>query len=187
MSNKNPLWIDPNSGTTGDKLQALINVVNAVTNEMYEGRVKQAQKDIQTTDEKVNDVNATYSITFVTLAESGHIDAVTATEHSELFIEWIEGLDCYAGRIVKRNEVLYQVNKEQGHTAQIGWEPENAPSLFKKIGDPSVEYPDWSQPMGQHDAYDEGDKVTHKEKKWISTISNNVWEPSVYGWDEVGD
>ena len=30
-----------------------------------------------------------------------------------------------------------------------------------------------------------GDKVRHNEKVWVSTIDNNVWEPGVYGWDEI--
>lgn len=28
-----------------------------------------------------------------------------------------------------------------------------------------------------------GDKVTHKDKTWISTAKDNVWEPGVYGWN----
>ena len=30
-----------------------------------------------------------------------------------------------------------------------------------------------------------GDKVTHNGATWISTVDNNVWEPGVYGRDEV--
>lgn len=30
-----------------------------------------------------------------------------------------------------------------------------------------------------------GDKVRHNDKVWISIIDNNVWEPGVYGWNEV--
>ena len=33
--------------------------------------------------------------------------------------------------------------------------------------------------------YAKGDKVTHNGKTWISTTDNNVWEPGVYGWEEV--
>ena len=140
-------------------------------------------EDIGAVDKKADAMNTTQSIAFVTLAELGQIDAVTATEHSELFVKWIEGLDCYAGRIVKRFDVLYQVIEGKGHTAQTGWEPENAPSLFNKIGDPAEEWPDWSQPIGAHDAYDEGDKVTYNEQHYISTVNGNVWAPDVYGWE----
>ena len=33
--------------------------------------------------------------------------------------------------------------------------------------------------------YAKGDKVTHNGKTWQSTTDNNVWEPGVYGWEEV--
>lgn len=32
--------------------------------------------------------------------------------------------------------------------------------------------------------YANGDKVTHNEKKWVSDVDSNVWEPGVYGWSE---
>lgn len=36
-----------------------------------------------------------------------------------------------------------------------------------------------------HDAYAQGDKVSHNGKHWTSKVDNNVWEPGVYGWTEV--
>jgi hypothetical protein len=30
-----------------------------------------------------------------------------------------------------------------------------------------------------------GDKVTHNGKTYVSIVDNNVWEPSVFGWDEI--
>lgn len=47
------------------------------------------------------------------------------------------------------------------------------------------EYPEWVQPTGAHDAYEQGAKVSHNGKKWTSDVSANVWEPGVYGWTEV--
>lgn len=29
------------------------------------------------------------------------------------------------------------------------------------------------------------DKVIHNGKTWVSDIDNNVWEPGVYGWNEI--
>ena len=58
-------------------------------------------------------------------------------------------------------------------------------SLWKEIGDPAAEWPEWSQPIGAVDAYALGDKVSHNDKHWISTCDSNVWEPGVYGWEEV--
>lgn len=54
------------------------------------------------------------------------------------------------------------------------------------VQEPSTEeYPAWVQPLGAHDAYAQGAKVSHNGKKWTSDIANNVWEPGVYGWTEV--
>ena len=45
--------------------------------------------------------------------------------------------------------------------------------------------PEWSQPLGAHDAYSKGAKVSHNGKHWISDLDANVWEPGQYGWTEA--
>ena len=124
------------------------------------------------------------AIIFVSLAEKGDIDEVTTTEHANLFEAWVTDKDYAVGKIVVRpNGNLYKC--VQAHRSQAGWEPENTPALWTKIGDPSEEYPEWSQPLGAHDAYPLGAKVSHNGKKWVSDVASNVWEPGVYGWTEV--
>ena len=126
------------------------------------------------------------AITFVSLAEKGDIDEVTATEHADLFEAWVTDKDYAVGKIVARpNGNLYKC--VQAHRSQTGWETENTPALWTKIGDPTEEYPEWSQPLGAHDAYPLGAKVSHNGKKWVSDVDNNVWEPGVYGWSEVAE
>lgn len=51
------------------------------------------------------------------------------------------------------------------------------------------EYPPFKQPMGAHDSYKIGDKVTFNGKKYVSLIDGNNWTPLVYpqGWEEVGE
>lgn len=68
---------------------------------------------------------------------------------------------------------------------QSDWTPDVAVSLWVRVDDPSIEYPEWKQPTGAQDAYAKGAKVSHKDKHWVSDVDGNVWEPSVYGWDEV--
>ena len=76
----------------------------------------------------------------------------------------------------------------QAHTSQAEWLPTDAPSLYVRVSDPSVKFPPWLEPEGAHDAYAKGTRVTHKEKKWISTYDGaNVWEPGVFGWEEYVD
>ena len=89
------------------------------------------------------------------------------------------------GDVRKYNGIPYKC--VQAHTSQIDWSPDKTPALWAKAGDPAVEYSEWSQPVGAHDAYMTGDKVSHSNKHWISIVDNNVWEPGVYGWNEVAE
>lgn len=130
--------------------------------------------------EKSRDVS---EIAFVTMAEAGTIDETTATEHMDVFEEWVYPKAYAVGKIVRYSENLYKCI--QAHTSQADWTPDITPALWNKIGDPTVEYPEWSQPLGAHDAYAQGAKVSHNGKKWVSDVANNVWEPGVYGWTEV--
>lgn len=122
------------------------------------------------------------SIAFVSLAEAGQIDDVTATENVSQFSPWAYPVAYKAGNIREfGGELLRCV---QDHTSQEDWTPTAAPSLWTKIGDPAEEWPEWSQPIGAHDAYNAGDKVSHNGKHWSSNLDANVWEPGVYGWTE---
>lgn len=125
----------------------------------------------------------TGGIMFVTLAEGGQIDHATAAEHTELFAPWACPVNYTAGQIRQHGGKLYKCL--QAHASQEGWTPDAAPSLWVAISDPAEEWPAWSQPIGAQDAYPLGARVSHKEKRWISTADNNVWEPGVYGWEEA--
>ena len=130
------------------------------------------------------EVIGAFNIAFVTLCESESIDEVTASEHSTLFAQWAPGVSYVQNQIRKYNDKLYKCL--QTHTSQEGWEPDSAPSLWKTIGDPTDEYPEWSQPVGAGDGYQLGDKVSHNEKHWVSIFDGeNIWEPGIYGWEEV--
>lgn len=127
------------------------------------------------------------SIAFVLMAEAGQIDDVTATENAGQFAAWNYPIRYDAGQI-RRDPLdgnLYRVNEGQGHTSQQGWNPSLTPALWSKIGDPAEEWPAWSQPLGAHDAYSAGDKVSHNGKRWVSDLDGNVWEPGTYGWSET--
>lgn len=126
--------------------------------------------------------NAT-SIAFVTLAESGAIDEVTATEHVSVFSPWEPNVAYAVGNLRSHDGKLYKC--VQAHTSQSDWTPDATPTLWAKAGDPAEEWPEWSQPIGAHDAYVTGDKVSHNDKHWVSNVDGNVWEPGVYGWTEA--
>ena len=112
-------------------------------------------------------------------ADLSDSEAYTAPE---LFPQWT--LKDYAhGDRVQYKGLLYKCL--QSHTAQSDWTPDVAVSLWVRVDDPSVEFPEWRQPTGAHDAYSKGDKVSHNGKHWQSDVDGNVWEPGVYGWSEV--
>ena len=132
---------------------------------------------------QLNKTELASTIAFVTLAETGAIDDETATEHTDLFSPWVEGIAYEVGNIRSYEGDLYRC--VQAHTSQSDWTPDKVPALWTKIGDPTEEFPEWSQPVGAHDAYAKGDKVSFGGKHWESTVDNNVWQPGVYGWNEV--
>ena len=75
----------------------------------------------------------------------------------------------------------------QAHTSQIGWEPDKTPALWTEVAKPG-EIPVWRQPTGAQDAYNKGDRVHYPDADgavYVSTVDNNVWEPTVYGWEVV--
>ena len=112
-------------------------------------------------------------------ADLSDSEAYTAPE---LFPMWT--LKDYAqGDRVQYNGLLYKCL--QAHTAQSDWTPDTAVSLWVRVDDPSIEFPEWVQPTGAHDAYNKGDKVSHNGKHWQSDIDSNVYVPGAYGWSEV--
>lgn len=59
------------------------------------------------------------------------VDDNTALRMREFYPEWVPGTTYSVGFKVQRNGKLYSVL--QAHTAQTGWEPENAASLWTEI------------------------------------------------------
>ena len=125
------------------------------------------------------------AIAFVVLAESGQVDGATAGERAALFLEWAPGAAYTPGQLRRRGTRLYRCL--QAHTAQEGWEPENAAALWAPTHDPAEEWPAWSQPICAADASAQGDRVSHGDKRWLCTADGNVWEPGVHGWTEYAE
>lgn len=106
-----------------------------------------------------------------------------ALKASALYPKWKVGTDYQKDERVLYNDILYKVLT--GHTSQADWTPDAAPSLFAKVLIPDKNViPEWEQPESTN-PYGKGDKVTHNGKTWQSTIDSNVWEPGVYGWEEI--
>lgn len=110
-----------------------------------------------------------------------------ALQSIELFHPWSNDEDVAKG--VRRKDLnadgeltLYECI--QAYHTQDSWRPYLTPSLWKVVS--IDEYPEWIMPHGSEDAYHLGDKVSHNDKHWVSIFDGaNIWEPGVYGWEEV--
>lgn len=96
------------------------------------------------------------------------------------------GVAYEVGKRVMYNGVLYKVI--QAHTSQVGWNPIDAPSLFAKVINETVDgsIPEFQQPDSTN-PYMKGDRVLFNGKVYESLIDNNVYSPSDYsaGWKEI--
>ena len=100
-----------------------------------------------------------------------------------LYPTWKVETNYELGDRVLYNDVLYKVIV--AHTSQETWTPTDSPSLFAKVLIPDENViPAWKQPDSTN-PYMIDDKVTHNGKTWVSIVDNNVWEPGVFGWEEV--
>jgi hypothetical protein len=104
-----------------------------------------------------------------------------ALHHITLYDEWLPDTVYLVNDRRRYLEQLYKC--VQAHTSQADWTPDVTPALWVKIS--TEEWPEWVQPQGGHDAYAKGDKVSHNGNRWTSSIDANVWEPGVYGWEEM--
>ncbi len=78
-------------------------------------------------------------------------------------------------------EAFKKINKLEERVGKL-----EAGELADPVLEPE-EYPEYKQPSGAHDAYNTGDKVTFKGKKYECIKDNCVWDPEIYpdGWKLV--
>ena len=124
--------------------------------------------------------NAIRKVQSITTA-TGYLTDEQAETVSDLFPVWESDTSYNVGDRRTYEVLLYRC--VQAHTSQAGWEPPNVPALWVRTF--TEEWPEWIQPTGSQDAYSKGDKVSHNEKHWVSDVDGNVWEPGIYGWEEV--
>lgn len=108
-----------------------------------------------------------------------------ALDGVELFPAWTAGVAYKADERIRYGGKLFRC--VQAHTAQDGWEPDTTPALWTEVAEPG-EIPVWRQPTGAQDAYSKSDRVHYPDADgavYVSTVDNNVWEPTVYGWEVV--
>ena len=95
------------------------------------------------------------------------VDDNTALRMMSYYPEWEPGKTYTVGHKLTRNGKLYKVI--QAHTAQVGWEPENAPAMFTEIcetHDGTLEDP---IPYSGNMALEEGKHYIQNDEIYICT------------------
>lgn len=103
----------------------------------------------------------------------------TLIDNKTAFEFWRAGINAVKDKIYRYGENIYKCI--QPHTTQADWTPDITPALYNKIT--AAEWEKWEP----NNFYAKGAKVTHNNKKWISNVDNNHWEPGaagVYTWTE---
>lgn len=116
------------------------------------------------------------------LAQAGQLNDVTIAEHASVFIDWDEHWTGKRGEIVRDEGKLYRAIHDVGIGQNT--KPSRTPSMWTLVGDPAEEWPEWSRPLGSHDAYAKGARVSYDGRHWVSDVDGNVWQPGSYGWTE---
>lgn len=126
-----------------------------------------------------------YQLRAMIVKASASLSDADALEAVELFPTWAADTGYTVDERVRYGDKLYRC--VQAHTSQDNWTPNVVPALWTEVAAPG-EIPVWKQPTGAQDAYQAGDKVHYPgegDTVYISTVDNNVWQPGVYGWEEV--
>ena len=163
--------------------QSIIEIAGYVNQEQ---RDKEQQYDSETDEQQLDVIVETR---FINIDYDPNMSVTKAYEYLKTLPEfadgedviesWAAGTSYFIGDLAMYEGVEYECI--QSHTSQEGYEPPNAPALW--VVHHGGEWPEWVQPESTN-PYMIGDKVTHNNKRWISAIDYNVFEPGVAGWDE---
>lgn len=136
---------------------------------------------------KQNAVNSAIQLFILMLVKqfSSNMSDEDLQKISAIIPEWQENHDYEPDDVVRYNKVLYKCQRI--HTSSDSSRPDrdgmNWESLEKTDMYGVLPY---SQPLGAHDAYRTGARVSWNGKYYESAIDYNVWNPDVYpaGWKE---
>lgn len=111
------------------------------------------------------------------------LDEASAQKYSDLIPMWEPWIRAKEHIVYKYDDKFFLVRTP--HITQPTWTPDVAVALWQRVhlGDTP---PEWTQPLGAHDAYPYGFTVIHGGSTWTSNIDANVWEPGAGDlWTEV--
>jgi hypothetical protein len=102
--------------------------------------------------------------------------------------KWIQPLGA-GSEYALNDEVFHREKQWRSNVPANVWEPGGVGITqwddITAADTPVEEFPAWVAWPGSGPTYQVGDKVSHNGLHWISNTPNNVWEPGVFGWDQV--
>ena len=120
---------------------------------------KKSVKAISDAQKRSDSAQAVAELMFVKAAQAQQLDDASIAKYPEFFVTWDENWRGKAGDIVKDEGKLYRSIHDVTDAGQ-NRKPSETPSMWTQIGNPLEEFPDWVQPLGAHDAYSKGAKVS---------------------------
>ena len=125
------------------------------------------------------------SIAFVALAQAEKINDCTIARHAQLFPEWNEGWTGDRGALVREGDELFRAIHPVQDASQ-NTRPSENPGMWLRVSVAENGFSVWIPIIpGVNEPHNRGDRVMHNGILWESTIYGNVWEPGVFGWNEV--
>lgn len=116
-------------------------------------------------------------------AGANPVDIADALIEAALHKPWKPGLAVAVGQVTYYGGNLYEV--VQAHTTQSDWPPSTTYALWKRYYNPDNAPEPWRQPLGAHDAYRVGQRVTYGGFTWENTSPANSFAPGVFGWTNL--
>lgn len=143
--------------------------------------------------------SAVASLPNVTITQGDDPIAMTSEAAEAKGSTWAQDAKPLTGTVTPglyrdENDTLWWVIQQ--YDTAVYPDPILIPALIRVAKIPGEAVP-WQQPLDQYDAYKlvspftgEGDFSIHNGRKWQVTQAdgsgNNVWEPGVFGWSDIG-
>lgn len=104
--------------------------VDMTEEEIAHGKAEQRKHDLQEQSRPLT-ADEVYRMVLVQAVNTLEVDDNTALRMAEFYPKWKAGVSCAVGFKVQWNGRLWKC--VQSHTAQAGWEPELAASLWEEV------------------------------------------------------
>lgn len=135
-------------------------------------------------------INVLYAEDRITLEEKRELEneaRINAKPESSYAAPQVQ-INALADKIKNIESLVFKLEEEiKKLKVNQNVETPSEPEVETPVEPEVVEYPEYVQPLGAHDAYNVGDKITYNGKHYECVINNCVWNPTTYpaAWKEI--